>query len=150
MDETIRFKIGEIVGYCPECNKKLVVRKGKYGTFIGCTGYPECTKTFNINKYEVPDYIYEIRKLDNINTYDELKKIINTTDNELIKEKAEEKLAENNYCTCGEKIKCRRVKRLTENYQDYHKEYYCKNCGTFIIRETPKYKKFERMGKIKN
>lgn len=27
---------------CPECGNKLVVRKGKYGNFLGCTGYPKC------------------------------------------------------------------------------------------------------------
>lgn len=27
---------------CPECGKDLVERKSKYGTFIGCSGYPEC------------------------------------------------------------------------------------------------------------
>lgn len=30
---------------CPVCGKKLIERKGKYGTFIGCTGYPECSYT---------------------------------------------------------------------------------------------------------
>ena len=28
---------------CPECGKPLVVRFGRYGEFIGCSGYPECT-----------------------------------------------------------------------------------------------------------
>jgi DNA topoisomerase-1 len=27
---------------CPQCNKPLLVRLGKYGKFIGCSGYPEC------------------------------------------------------------------------------------------------------------
>ena len=30
---------------CPVCGKKLAERKGKYGFFIGCTGYPDCTYT---------------------------------------------------------------------------------------------------------
>ena len=30
---------GEI---CPECGKELVIRKGKYGEFVACSGYPEC------------------------------------------------------------------------------------------------------------
>lgn len=148
MDGEVEFKVGDLVGYCPDCNRKLIVRKGKWGKFIGCTGYPECTRTYNLKKYIVPEIIKEIRKLDEINTYKELKEVIDTTDNEIIKEKAQQKLAENNYCTCGEKIKCRKVKRLEEHYQDYLKEYHCKNCGTFLIRETPKYQKFERMGKL--
>lgn len=27
---------------CPECGNKLVERKGKFGLFIGCSGYPHC------------------------------------------------------------------------------------------------------------
>ncbi|MEG1597087.1 MAG: type I DNA topoisomerase [Bacilli bacterium] len=27
---------------CPECNKPLVIRRGKYGEFVGCSNYPEC------------------------------------------------------------------------------------------------------------
>ena len=32
-------KVGE---KCPECGKDLVVRKSKYGSFVGCSGYPDC------------------------------------------------------------------------------------------------------------
>ena len=32
-------EIGEI---CPDCGKELVQRRGKYGMFVGCIGYPEC------------------------------------------------------------------------------------------------------------
>ncbi len=27
---------------CPQCGKPLVVRHGRYGNFIGCSGYPNC------------------------------------------------------------------------------------------------------------
>jgi len=27
---------------CPDCQKPLVVKTGKYGKFIGCSGYPDC------------------------------------------------------------------------------------------------------------
>ena len=33
---------------CPKCGSKLVVRKGKYGEFIGCTNYPKCKFTREI------------------------------------------------------------------------------------------------------
>jgi ssDNA-binding Zn-finger/Zn-ribbon topoisomerase 1 len=29
-------------GPCPKCGKTLVDRNGKYGPFIGCSGYPSC------------------------------------------------------------------------------------------------------------
>jgi DNA topoisomerase-1 len=30
---------------CPKCEKPLVMKWGKHGKFIACTGYPECTYT---------------------------------------------------------------------------------------------------------
>ncbi len=35
-------------GICPRCGKKMVVRHGKSGDFMGCTGYPECKFTKKI------------------------------------------------------------------------------------------------------
>ena len=30
---------------CEKCGKPMVLRWGKHGTFVGCSGYPECTNT---------------------------------------------------------------------------------------------------------
>ena len=30
---------------CPECGKPLLIRDGRYGRFIGCSGWPECRHT---------------------------------------------------------------------------------------------------------
>jgi len=30
---------------CPECGKELVIRYGRYGKFISCSGFPECKHT---------------------------------------------------------------------------------------------------------
>ncbi|MDD7792882.1 restriction endonuclease [Clostridium sp. 'White wine YQ'] len=30
-------------GECPSCGGKLVLRKGPYGEFLGCSNYPKCT-----------------------------------------------------------------------------------------------------------
>lgn len=35
---------------CPQCGKPLLLRLGKKGKFIGCSGYPECSYTANIDK----------------------------------------------------------------------------------------------------
>lgn len=43
---------------CPQCGKPLSIRLGKRGKFIGCTGYPECTFTRNIengNEVKTPE-----------------------------------------------------------------------------------------------
>jgi DNA topoisomerase-1 len=33
---------------CPNCGKPLQERKGKFGKFLGCTGYPDCKFTYNL------------------------------------------------------------------------------------------------------
>lgn len=35
---------------CPNCGKPMQLRKGKYGLFFGCTGYPECKTIENLKK----------------------------------------------------------------------------------------------------
>lgn len=30
---------------CPQCGKPMVVRSGRFGTFLACSGYPECKQT---------------------------------------------------------------------------------------------------------
>lgn len=37
---------------CPKCGKPLAIRLGKRGNFIGCTGYPDCDYTRNLNEDE--------------------------------------------------------------------------------------------------
>lgn len=33
---------------CPKCEKEMVVRQGKFGTFLGCSDYPNCKGIVNI------------------------------------------------------------------------------------------------------
>ncbi|MEJ2628892.1 MAG: DNA topoisomerase, partial [bacterium] len=40
--QSLQEKINE---KCPECGRELIVKWGRNGKFIGCTGYPECTFT---------------------------------------------------------------------------------------------------------
>jgi DNA topoisomerase-1 len=35
---------------CPKCAKPLMIRFGKRGRFIGCSGYPDCDYTRNVNE----------------------------------------------------------------------------------------------------
>jgi ribosomal protein L37AE/L43A len=34
--------------FCPECGSPLKKRKGKFGSFLGCTNFPECRYTLNL------------------------------------------------------------------------------------------------------
>ena len=40
---------------CPECKKPLSIRLGRRGKFIGCTGYPECKYTRNVDGDDAED-----------------------------------------------------------------------------------------------
>lgn len=33
---------------CPQCGSNLVKRSGKFGNFLGCTNYPKCRNTINL------------------------------------------------------------------------------------------------------
>ena len=35
---------------CPKCQKELVVRRGRLGEFLGCSGYPKCKFTQNFTR----------------------------------------------------------------------------------------------------
>ncbi|HKI86986.1 MAG TPA: type I DNA topoisomerase [Thermoanaerobaculia bacterium] len=37
---------------CPDCGKPLVMRFGRYGAFLGCTAYPECKYTRDLDQPE--------------------------------------------------------------------------------------------------
>jgi len=39
----------EAEGCCPDCGSELRERAGKFGSFLGCSNYPQCKYTFNIN-----------------------------------------------------------------------------------------------------
>ncbi|MBR4504705.1 MAG: DNA topoisomerase I [Candidatus Methanomethylophilaceae archaeon] len=38
------------VGVCPDCGNDMVIKRSKNGNFIGCNGYPECTRAYPIPK----------------------------------------------------------------------------------------------------
>jgi DNA topoisomerase-1 len=35
--------------FCPKCSKPMVIKRGKYGEFLACSGYPDCKHTESIN-----------------------------------------------------------------------------------------------------
>ncbi len=35
---------------CPECNKELIVRVGKFGKFLACSGFPDCKHTESLEE----------------------------------------------------------------------------------------------------
>lgn len=41
--------LGETKGTCDKCGKAMVVKRGKFGPFLACSGYPECKNTRTLN-----------------------------------------------------------------------------------------------------
>ncbi len=56
---------------CPECGRQLSIRLGRHGRFVGCTNYPECSYTRDLNsngkEQEEPEII-EDRKCPECNS----------------------------------------------------------------------------------
>lgn len=143
-------EVGDIVGFCPRCNNELIIRKGKYGLFIGCSNYPRCKKTFNYEGFRVQPEAISIRKILKAETYEEIKEIMDNTDNDKVKQQCEKRLIELDLCTCGEKLSHHGTYRTTPEYPHYLKEYYCPHCGFFIMTETPHWKSFCRWGRLEH
>jgi DNA topoisomerase-1 len=36
----------QFIGICPTCGSNMTIKKSKNGNFIGCDGYPECTRAY--------------------------------------------------------------------------------------------------------
>lgn len=48
IDTSEQFEIENVTVYCPKCGSPMVMRKGKYGEFWGCSNYPSCRSTLRI------------------------------------------------------------------------------------------------------
>ncbi len=44
---------------CPECGGELVIKWGKNGEFLGCSGYPECRYTINFSRNDQGEIVPE-------------------------------------------------------------------------------------------
>ena len=52
-------------GSCPDCESDLVLRDGKFGEFLGCSNYPDCTFTQNVDdRHERGDFSPLLRDVD--------------------------------------------------------------------------------------
>ena len=53
----LNIKVGTVVGTCPLCGNRLVVKTGKYGKFVGCNGFKSigCRKTYRYETFRIFD-----------------------------------------------------------------------------------------------
>ena len=52
---TVENEDGEEQFHCPKCGSLLKRRKGKFGEFLGCTGFPHCRYTMDVKEFENVD-----------------------------------------------------------------------------------------------
>ncbi|EKD91265.1 MAG: hypothetical protein ACD_30C00034G0010 [uncultured bacterium] len=43
--EKVKLEVETVDKNCPKCGKQLVVRTGRFGKFLACSGFPECKHT---------------------------------------------------------------------------------------------------------
>lgn len=48
--EKLEIPVEETGEICPNCGGKLVIKEGRYGKFIACSSFPECTFTKNLEE----------------------------------------------------------------------------------------------------
>lgn len=48
--ERVKIEPKESDVVCPNCGKKMLIREGRFGEFLGCAGYPECKTAMPITK----------------------------------------------------------------------------------------------------
>jgi DNA topoisomerase I len=118
---------------CEKCGKPLVIKWGKHGSFIACTGYPECTYTRELT-VDLPD-------VDNVD----------------LSEQGEEEYCENcgrpmvlkkgrfgQFLACTGYPDCKTTKRIggAERKPDVPIQEKCPQCGSQLALKTGRYGEF--------
>ncbi|MGA2271254.1 MAG: type I DNA topoisomerase [Bryobacteraceae bacterium] len=118
---------------CEKCGKPLVIKWGKHGSFIACTGYPECTYTRELT-VDLPD-----------------------VDNADLSEQADEEYCENcgrpmvlkkgrfgTFYACTGYPDCKTTKPIggQQKKPDQPLEEKCPQCGHHLVLKTGRYGEF--------
>jgi DNA topoisomerase I len=122
---------------CEKCGKPLVVKWGKHGSFIACTGYPDCTYTRELT-VDLPD----VDKVD-------------------LSEQGDEEYCENcgrpmvlkkgrfgTFFACTGYPDCKTTKPVggTQKKPDVQLDEKCPNCGGNLVLKTGRYGEFTACG----
>jgi DNA topoisomerase-1 len=118
---------------CEKCGKPLVIKWGKHGSFIACTGYPECTYTRELT-VDLPD-------VDNVD----------------LSEQGEEEYCENcgrpmvlkkgrfgTFLACSGYPDCKTTKQIggEQKKPDVALEEKCPQCGNHLVLKTGRFGEF--------
>jgi DNA topoisomerase-1 len=118
---------------CDKCGKPMVIKWGRHGSFIACTGYPECTNTRELT-VDLPD----IDKAD-LTEQDE-KTYCDNCGREMVLKKGRF----GQFLACSGYPDCKTTKQLGEAQKpkDVPLDEKCPNCGSQMV------KKFGRFGEF--
>jgi DNA topoisomerase I len=114
---------------CEKCGKPMVIKWGKHGRFIACTGYPECTST-----RELPD-----NEPEGVSEQDETEYCENCGRPMVLK-----KGRFGQFLACSGYPDCKTTKQLgaAQKQQDVPLDEKCPQCGANMVRKYGRYGEF--------
>ncbi|HEY1946663.1 MAG TPA: type I DNA topoisomerase, partial [Bryobacteraceae bacterium] len=114
---------------CDKCGKPMVIKWGKHGSFIACTGYPECTNTRELT-VDLPD----VDKAD-LGEQDETEYCENCGRPMVLK-----KGRFGTFFACSGYPECKTTKQIGgEQRKDVKLEEKCPNCGNNLLQKFGRY-----------
>jgi DNA topoisomerase-1 len=117
---------------CDKCGKPMVIKWGKHGSFIACTGYPECTNTRELT-VDLPD----VDKAD-LGEQDETEYCENCGRPMVLK-----KGRFGTFFACSGYPECKTTKQIGgEQRKDVQLEEKCPNCGNNLLQKFGRYGEF--------
>jgi DNA topoisomerase-1 len=117
---------------CEKCGKPMVIKWGKHGSFIACTGYPECTNTRELT-VDLPD----VDKAD-LTEQDEQEYCENCGRPMVLK-----KGRFGQFYACSGYPDCKTTKQIGgEQRKDVALEEICPQCGSNLVKKFGRYGEF--------
>ncbi len=117
---------------CEKCGKPMVIKWGKHGSFIACTGYPECTNTRELT-VDLPD----VEKAD-FSEQDEQEYCENCGRPMVLK-----KGRFGQFYACSGYPECKTTKQIGgEQRKDVPLEEKCPQCGSNLVQKFGRYGEF--------
>jgi DNA topoisomerase I len=117
---------------CEKCGKPMVIKWGKHGSFIACTGYPECTNTRELT-VDLPD----VDKAD-LTEQDETEYCENCGRPMVLK-----KGRFGQFFACSGYPDCKTTKQIGgEQRKDVALEEKCPQCGNHLVQKFGRYGEF--------
>ncbi len=119
---------------CEKCGKPMVIKWGKHGSFLACTGYPECTNTRQLT-VELPD----VDKADNLTEQDAEEYCENCGRTMVLK-----KGRFGTFYACSGYPDCKTTKQIggTQKKADVPLEENCPQCGSNLVMKHGRFGEF--------